>query len=134
MVSVPVEKITPKQEEAVLALLREPTVARAGESVGVPERTMHRWMRKPEFRRVYHRARREAFSQAIGLTQRLAPLAVQTLGQIMADQKAPTSSRVAAAGLLLRFGRDGIELEDLAQRVETLETAAHQNTTSRGQW
>ncbi len=53
-----------------------------------------------------------------------APLAVNTLAQIMMDDSAPTSSKVAAATTILRFGREGIELDDLAARVEALELTA----------
>ncbi len=87
---------------------------------------MYRWLDEPGFSRAYYKARRDAFSQAIGLTQRYAPLAVNTLAQVMADQAAPASARVSAAIGLLRFGREGIELDDLAARVEALENAAPQ--------
>ena len=118
--------LTPKQERAIVALLNEQTVARAAKAAQVGERTMYRWLDEPGFSRAYYKARRDAFSQAIGLTQRYAPLAVNTLAQVMADQAAPASSRVSAAIALLRFGREGIELDDLAARVEALENAAPQ--------
>ena len=118
--------LTPKQQRAIVALLNEQTVARAAKAAQVGERTMYRWLDEPGFSRAYYKARRDAFSQAIGLTQRYAPLAVNTLAQVMADQAAPASSRVSAAIGLLRFGREGIELDDLAARVEALENAAPQ--------
>ena len=62
--------------------------------------------------------------QAIGLTQRYAPVAVNTLVKVMTDQFTPPGIKVAAAAILLRFGREGIELDDLAARLETLEQAA----------
>ncbi len=94
------------------------------------QRTLYRWLRKPEFARAYRQARREAFGQAIALTQRYAPLAVNTLAQIMMDDGAPSSSKVAAATTILRFGREGIELDDLAARLEALEEAATQRQKS----
>ncbi len=69
-------------------------------------------------------SRSSIFSQAIGLTQHYAPLAVNTLATIMADKTAPSHARVTAASTLLKFGREGIELDDLAARVEALEGAA----------
>ncbi len=42
------------------------------------------------------------------------------------DGSAPASSKVAAAVGLLRFWREGIELDDLAARVEALEKAPPQ--------
>ncbi len=57
-------------------------------------------------------------------------MAVNTLVQVMMDDSAPSSSKVAAATTLLRFGREGIELDDLAVRVEALEQAAPQRQKS----
>jgi len=59
----------------------------------------------------------------VGMTQRYAPVAVATLVKVMGDAACPPGARVTAAGVLLRFGREGIELDDLAERVETLERA-----------
>ncbi len=122
--------VTAKQERAVVALLNEQTVARAASAARVGERTLYRWLREPAFSRAYRQARRDAFGQAIALTQRYAPLAVNTLAQVMMDAHAPSSSKVAAATTILRFGREGIELDDLGARVEALEQAAPQRQKS----
>ncbi len=122
--------LTPTKERAIIALLNEQTMSRAAETAEISQRTLYRWLREPEFSRAYREARREAFGQAIALTQRYAPLAVNTLAQIMMDGSAPPSSKVAAATTILRFGREGIELDDLAARVEALEQAAPQQEKS----
>src|SRR6185437_3529131 len=70
---------------AITALLSEPTMARAATIIGVHQRTLSRWMGNPAFKRAYHAARREAFGHAIGLTQRYAPVAVNTLVKVMSD-------------------------------------------------
>jgi len=115
------EGITPKQEAAIVALLNEPTVARAAITADVDERTLHRWLADPDFARAYRNARRVAFAQAIAVTQRYAPLAIHTLSKIMADQAVGASARVSAATALLKFSRESIELDDLASRVDELE-------------
>lgn len=120
------DSLSAKQEDAILALLHEPTLGKAAESVGVDEKTIRRWLKEPAFEKAHREARRETFRQAIALTQRYAPMAVQSLLKIIADQKAPHSARVSAAGLLLKFSRESIELDDLAARVESLEHATHQ--------
>jgi hypothetical protein len=97
-------------------------MARAADVAGVGERTLRRWLSEPVFREALFRARREAFGQAIWLTQRYAAVAVTALVKIVNDATGPPASKVSAA--LLRFGREGIELDDLAERVETLERAA----------
>jgi hypothetical protein len=124
----PDDGLTPRQGRAVEALLREPSAARAAAAAGVNERTLRRWAREPLFRAAVLRARRDAFAQAVGLTQRYAPVAVATLVRVMQDPAAGAGAKVTAAAVLLRFGRDGVELDDLAERVERLEEA---NTASR---
>ena len=94
-----------EQGRAIDALLREPTLTRAAAAAGVSERTLRRWMVEPAFRSALLAARREAFGQAIGLTQRYAPVAVATLVKVMNDAAAGASAKVTAAGVLLRFGR-----------------------------
>ena len=116
--------LTPRQGRAVEALLREPTATRAAAAAGVNERTLRRWSATPAFRSALLRARRDAFGQAVGLTQRYAPVAVATLVKVMQDPAAAPSAKVTAAAVLLRFGRDGVELDDLAARLDDLERQA----------
>jgi hypothetical protein len=52
-------------------------------------------------------------------------VAVGTLVKVMNDMTASPSARVTAAAMLLKFGREGMELDDLAARVEQLEQAAN---------
>ena len=117
-----VDSLTPQQENAIIALVAQPTIARAASSCDVPERTLYRWMCIPEFQAAYREARRNSFSQAIGLCQRATPVAVNVLAKIMSDPTAPYTSRVAAAIAVLKFGRESLEIDDLAARVAALET------------
>ena len=113
-----------RQERAIDALLHDPTFSRAAATVGVHERTLRRWTRTPVFHSALLGARREAFGQAIGLTQRYAPVAVATLVKVINDSGAGAGAKVTAAAVLLKFGREGIELDDLAERVGALERGA----------
>lgn len=113
--------LTTRQEQAIAAMLTEQTMAKAAEAAGVNVRTLNRWLRIPAFSAAYRTARRETFGQAIALTQRYSALAVNTLAKVMMDAASPTSAKVAAAVAVLRFAREGIELEDLAARVDALE-------------
>ncbi len=124
MSSALVDNLAPKQEQAIVALLSEPTLAKAAESVGVAPKTMHRWLDDPDFLTAYRKARREAFSHAISLTHQYAPLAVQALARIMVNEQAPTASRVSAAAAILKFSRESIEIDELSQRIEAVERKA----------
>ena len=100
MVDIEPGDLAPKQQDAIIALLDEPTLQSAARRVDVSDRTLYRWLREPEFARIYRRCRREAFSHAISLSQRFAPLAVNTLAQVLTDSEAPASAKVAAASAL----------------------------------
>jgi hypothetical protein len=114
-----------KQEEAIIALLAQPTIKQAAAAAGVGERTMHTWLKEDAaFVAAYRDARRQSFSHAVAMTQQYSSLAVNTLGKIMVDPAAQTSSKVAAASAVLRFGRESMELDDLAVRLEALEQSA----------
>lgn len=115
------DSLGPQQEQAILALLAEPSVSKAAQACGVPERTLYRWMDEAVFSRAYHDARRKGFSHGIGLVHRYAPVAVQTLAKIMVDERAPCSARVAAALGLLKVGREAIEQDDMLVRLVALE-------------
>ncbi len=122
---------TPKQDQAIVALLAEPSIARAAVVVGVSERTLHRWLEDDVFAKAFRKARREAFSQAIAACQKYAPLAIHALAKIVTDGSVQASARVSAASALLKFGRESMELDDLAGRIETLERDAERKDDRR---
>jgi len=113
-----------KQQEGIIELLNQPTIRKAAEVIGVDEKTVHRWLKQPAFAAAYREARRQAFKQAMGMTQRFAPLAIQTLAQVMTSDKSTAASKVSAAEAILKFSRDSIELDDLEGRLEALENQA----------
>lgn len=115
------EKTTDNQDAAVIALLTEPTVAGAAQRAGVSERTLYRWLADPSFFEQYRSARRQAYGLAIGRLQQSASRAVDTLDSVMTDSNSPHHARTSAAVSILRFGRDGIELDDLSERVHKME-------------
>lgn len=118
----PKHALVPRQEKALIALLAEPTVAKAAESINVSERTLRRWLAEPEFEKAYKAARRNAFDVAVGLTQKYAGLAVHTLAKVMADTQSASAAKVSAASAMLRFAREALELDDLAKRIDELES------------
>ena len=118
------KELTAKQERAIAALLTAPSIQKAAEQSEVPLRTLNRWLTEPAFMAAYMRARREAFSQAIALTQKYAPAAVTVLARVMTDAASSASAKVAAAAQVLKFGREGIDLDDVHARLTALEARA----------
>jgi len=115
------EKQSRKRELLIAALLTEKTIGGAAAKVGIGENTALRWMQDPDFQEDYREARKMAVSQAISQLQQSTTDAVQTLREIMANKKAPASSRVTAARTVLDSSLKAVELEDLVARVEALE-------------
>jgi len=123
-----------RQTRAISGLLQEPTIARAALVAGVDERTVYRWLKEPRFKQAYLDARRDAFGQATTLMQRAAPAAVSTLIKVMSDPSTPPNTKVAAAGMLLKFGREGIELDDVAHRLDVVEQAMNKTSEKNEPW
>jgi hypothetical protein len=119
----PSPKMSRKQELAIAALLREPTIHEAAEAVGIAPITLLRWLQVPTFRDSYRVARRQVVEVAIAQLQAATIEAVETLRKVMADDEAPASSRVSAARTALETAIRGIELLDLEARVERMERA-----------
>ena len=116
------EKLSRNQERAIAALLVHPTMLAAAAAAGVGEVTLWRWLQIPEFKEQYRLARREAVSQAVGHLQGACSVAVVALTDVAQDVNCTASARVSAARTVLELALKGVELEDLAVRVEELES------------
>jgi len=116
------EKLSRNQERAIAALLVHPTMLKAAAAAGVGEVTLWRWLQIPGFKEQYRLARREAVSQAVGHLQGACSVAVLALTDVAQDVSCPASARVSAARTVLELALKGVELEDLAVRVDELES------------
>jgi hypothetical protein len=115
-------RVTPKQEALIAALLTAPTIQDAASAASVPERTAHRWLRDDDaFKAAYLAARREALRQATARLSRASSGAVNVLLQIAADKRASPAARVTACRTILEFAYRAEEQEDLAARIQALE-------------
>ena len=117
-------KLTPKQEQAILALLVQPNIEQAARSANVGLRSLHRWLKDPVFDAAYREARRTAFRQSVARMQQASSAAVSTLLKIMLEPSSPPSTRVRAADVVLNHANKAIEVEDLEARISELERSA----------
>jgi hypothetical protein len=53
------------KEQAVAALLAEPTIVAAARSLKISERTLRRWLEDPEFHSAYRAAKRAVHDDAL---------------------------------------------------------------------
>src|SRR4051812_4288979 len=113
----------PQREDAALAaLLSEPTLAGAATQAGLSESTLLRWLAEPSFKARYRDARRQVVEHAVSGLQQATSSAVATLTRNL--QCGVPASEIAAAKAILDFAVKGVELVDLAERVEQLEQAS----------
>jgi hypothetical protein len=117
----PSEKLTAKQERALLALLEHGTIAEACKVVGVSDVTLWRWLQLPEFQKAYRASRRQVVEGAIAQLQNDCTIAVRVLREVAEDVHAPASARVSAAKTILEQSISAVELIDLQERIEQLE-------------
>ncbi len=115
------QKRARKQDQAIAALLEEPTISKAAKKAGVGERTLLRWLKLDDFQLAYRIARRALVSQAIAHLQQTTGEAVETLRLVMKDKSAPASAKVAAARIALDLAFKASETEDVEQRLKALE-------------
>ena len=121
-VEVTEEKLTPKQERALLALLSVGEIKRAAAEAHVGEGTLWRWLQLPHFQTRYRAARRQLVETAIAQLQSDCTIAVRVLREVAEDREAPASSRVSAAKTIIEQSVSAIELTDLQERIERLES------------
>jgi hypothetical protein len=116
-----------KKEEAVAALLNHKSVEDAARSVGLNPNTLLKWLRVPEFRTLYLKARREAVQQSVARLQQATGAASITMLKLMTDPNIPPAVRLRAAECVFDYSIKGIDQEDTDVRLTELEQAAEAN-------
>jgi len=117
-------EINPKHRKALDALLISPTHEAAAKAAGIGTVTLWRYLKDETFCEAYRDARRESVSLAVSHLQRASSEAVTTLVAVARDEMAAPGARVSAAKTILDMALKAVELEDLAARVEALESFA----------
>jgi hypothetical protein len=115
-------ELTPRQEEAIAALLSCASVQEAARRVQIGRTTLYRWLKDEIFLTAYHEARRQAMTWIPGRLQRLAGKAIHTLEHILNDPEASAPTRVSAARAILEFTLPGREIhpeDNYLERVKS---------------
>jgi phage terminase small subunit len=115
------DKLTPKQEKTLVALLRFGEIKAAAEDAGVAEVTLHRWLKDEVFKTAYRAGRRELVDVAISGLQADAQVARTVLRKIAEDVGASAAARVTAARTILEHSVAAVAVTDLLERIERLE-------------
>src|SRR5262245_13073431 len=93
--------LTDKQRRAIAALLSEPTTKAAAEAAKVGETTIHRWLADSVFSAALKETRGRVFESTLAALQSASSKAVETLRDVMDDEKALPPAKVSAAKTIL---------------------------------
>ena len=114
------------REQAILALLSEPTIGQAAARCGIGERTLQRWLTEDAaFQAEYEAARQATFQAAISRIPAFTVRAVDTLAALLAD-KEPPALRLGAARTVADIGLHQYDAEN------DPEEAGRDRSASRG--
>jgi hypothetical protein len=95
------EKLSRKQEQAIAALLEQPTIKAAAKSVTIGEGTLRTWLKHPDFQTAYRCARAQLLEQAAGRLSDASGEAVKTLRQLLSAEA--ETVRLGAARAILEL-------------------------------
>jgi len=115
------EKLTRKMEQAITALLSEPTVEAAAARVEISHRTLKRWLVNAAFAAAFAAARRQVLEAAVVKLVGVTGEAVDTLAANLGADRPGDQIRAAVA--ILEHAYRGVEVLDLEARLSALEQA-----------
>ncbi len=113
------EKQSRQSEAAITALLASPTMEEAAQQAGIAPATLRRWLAEDGFQQRYRDARRQVVEHAVSGLQRAAGAAVEALERNLTC--GVPAAEIAAAKAILDQSFKGMEVLDLAERIEQLE-------------
>ncbi len=111
------------REAAISALVANPNITEAAQTCGITRKTLHKWMKEPEFAFELAEAQKAVTKRVMRSVVSRAEKAVNVLDEIMTDIETAPPARVSAARAVLEFTMKAIELEDVLARIEELEAA-----------
>lgn len=115
------QKLKPKQESFMFALITEPTVTKAYQKANISNSTAYKWLKDETFKQALMEFRRELMKQTTAKLQANSIGAIDTLVAIMEDENQPANARVQSSRTILEYAYKGLELEDIQERLDRLE-------------
>lgn len=116
------ENLNAKQQRAVLALLSEPSVAKAAAAAQVGERTLYKWLRLPAFRGAVAALEGELIDEATRRLLAMQDAALSTIENLLLSD-APPSVRLRAAQMVIENLLKLRDLRNTESRLAALEAA-----------
>ncbi len=114
--------MTNRQKKALAALLNAPTMRAAALLAGVNYSTLRRWITEDaEFSDAYRAELSALIENAAFQARQGMSEAISVLREIMNDEEALQSNRLAAAKVIIESGSRLIEMQSYEQRISELE-------------
>jgi hypothetical protein len=121
-----------KTELFISALLSSRSVEEAAAKTGIALITARRWMQDPEFVEQFRKARQEIMGQATTQIQQATSEAIVALRQVISTGDSE-AAKVSSARTILEIAFKAAEIDQLEQRIETLERVAREQAVQHGQ-
>ena len=110
------------RDQAILALLSEPSITQAATRCGIGEKTLRRWLADPAFQEAYDAARHATFKAAISRIPALTVRAVDTLADLLGAAVHP-AVRLGAARTVAEIGMHQFDGETILRKLDDLEAS-----------
>ena len=110
-----------RQISAITRLLAGDRVSLVAEAVGISERQLWRWLKRPAFRAALSEAQGAAVVTAAAALVGLCLQATDTVEAILQDDTATHAVKLRAAAIVLEYAKQYHELDGLERRVSELE-------------
>lgn len=111
-----------RQDRFLKALLETATIEAACKMAGINKTTGYKYLKDATFLAEYRKIRRESMQQVTARLQRTSEEAVAVLHEIMLDSDNSPNARVQAAKNTLDIAYRSLELDDIQERIEELES------------
>jgi len=115
----PMSEISTKQEKLIALLLTEKTIDEACKKANVNVTTYWRWMKDENFLKEYRRARRGILENTVAKLQGATYQAIETLERNLTCEN--PGAEIRSAQIILEQSIKGLEILDVANRIEMLE-------------
>ena len=115
------KELTPKQTQAITALLSERSIAAAARQSGVGVATIYRWFDDPVFSKALTAAEGQAIDAAARSLVGMADKALGAVAGVLDDPAAHPATRLRAAEIVLNNLLKMVELRNLERRIKALE-------------
>ena len=116
------EELSTGEVRVLRAVLSEPTVEKAARAAKVSYATARRYLKRPHFRQALAALRAQYLELALSRLQAGTGEAVSALLGVLRDPESRPSDRIAASREILNQSLRAMEMLDLQEHLEALET------------